>query len=181
MWEVTELSLWDTYHSILCFLFFLCLCLCLFLFSSFNLSTSFLSSSPSSILHYFLLHYPSFPSAALSCLPFIWALSSSTTLTLLFIPMIETITISADVFCNKGQRIWGEVGLGCMVKQQGSPSALLTKCQHAHSISPSPYFFCLLSSDLHHYHCSFPFLKEELGIELESSVFSINFQSLKNI
>lgn len=59
---------------------------------SISLSISSLPFPPDSILLYFLPHYPSFPSAALSHPPFVWSPSSSTTLTLRLIPGTETIT-----------------------------------------------------------------------------------------
>lgn len=72
-------------------------------------------------------------------------------------------------------------GMHDVMKQRGSPNALLTKCQHAHSISPFPLSFCLLSSGLHHHHYGFVWLpKGEWGIQLEWGILPIVFLSLRN-
>lgn len=62
------------------------------------------------------------------------------------------------------------------MKQRGAPGALLTKCQHAHSISPSPLSLCLLFSDLHHHYCSSVWL-----LQGEWGVLPIVFPSLRII
>lgn len=88
---------------------------------SISLSTSSLPFPPAhaSISLYFLPHYPSLPSAALShpVRPSsglrppqpLWLL-------VLFPGLKPSQTISANVFRTKGQRRWGEVCLGCVMR-----------------------------------------------------------------
>lgn len=114
---------------------------------------------------------PHYPSAAPvpSALRLVSVLCNRSDSLVLFPGPKPSQTISADVFRTKGQRrrrrsvSW----MRDAMKQQGFPNALLTKCQHAHSISPFALSLCLLFSDLHHHYCSFVWLLQG-GIEVFS-------------
>ena len=121
--------------------------------------------------HLAFISSPHYPSAApvSSALRLVSVLCNRCDSLVLFPGPKPSQTISADVFRTKGQRrrrrsvSW----MRDAMKQQGFPNALLTKCQHAHSISPFALSLCLLFSDLHHHYCSFVWLLQG-GIEVFS-------------
>lgn len=137
------------------------------------------------ISFYFFHHISSFHSTTPS-VPitptFVWSPSSPPSPISVLFPGLKTSqTISSDVFCTKGQTRWGSVpGMHDAMKQQGFPSALLTKCQHAQAVSPfHPFLFSLLFSDLHHHnYCSDVWLLSgEWGNQLQRSILPFVFVS----
>lgn len=134
---------------------------------SVSLSTRFMPF-PSVLAFISSPHYPS-AAPVPSALRLVSVLCNRSDSLVLFPGPKPSQTISADVFRTKGQRrrrrsvSW----MRDAMKQQGFPNALLTKCQHAHSISPFALSLCLLFSDLHHHYCSFVWLLRG-GIEVFS-------------
>lgn len=182
---LNELPLWEIYYSLLCF-------------PAPFLSFAFVSSCAlhQSVHILFALssrfHFALFP-PSLPLLPLCCSVPSALRLVSVLLHHFDSSSYSRDwnhhrqlvpmCFAPKARGdeakcVWD---VWCD-ETAGSPNALLTKCQHAHSISPFPLSFCLLSSDLHHHCCSFVWLpKGEWGIQLEWGILPIVFLSLRNI